>query len=82
MSFNDQRALDMLPARIAAFETQIAELNNVLADQDLYARDPAKFGATTEALAAARDNLAAVEDKWLRLEMLREKIEAAGPIIF
>jgi ATP-binding cassette subfamily F protein uup len=79
MSFNDQRTLDMLPARIAALETQIAELNDVLADRDLYARDPAKFGATTEALAVAHDNLAAVEDQWLRLEMLREKIEVADP---
>jgi ATP-binding cassette subfamily F protein uup len=79
MNFNDQRVLDMLPARIAALETQIAELKDVLADPDLYARDPAKFGATTEALAVARDNLAAAEDQWLRLEMLSEEIEAADP---
>ena len=60
-----------------AVETQIAELNDVLADPDLYARDPAKFGAMTEALAVARDNLAAAE--WLRLETLREEIQAAAP---
>ena len=35
-----------------------------LADRDLYdSRDPAKFGATTEALAFSHDNLAAVEDQ-------------------
>ena len=55
MNFNDRRALDILPARIAALETRIAELNAVLADPDLYARDPARFGATTGALAVARD---------------------------
>src|SRR6202049_419815 len=38
MNFNDQRALELLPARIAALETQIAELNAILADPDLYAR--------------------------------------------
>ena len=79
MNFNDRRALAMLPARIAALDTQIAELNVVLADPDLYARDPARFGATTVALAVARDELAVAEEQWLRLEMLREEIEAAEP---
>src|SRR5439155_7962306 len=59
MNFNDRRALNMLPARIAALETQIAELSAVLADPDLYARDPERFGATTTALAVARSELAA-----------------------
>jgi ATP-binding cassette subfamily F protein uup len=79
MNFNDRRALGMLPARIAALEMQIAELNAVLADPDLYARDPARFGATTGALAVARDELAVAEEQWLRLEMLREEIEAPEP---
>jgi len=49
-------------------ETQIARLNVVLADPDLYARDPGQFGATTQALAVARDELAATEEQWLTLE--------------
>src|SRR5215208_6087600 len=76
LTFNDRRALDILPARIAALEAQIAELNTVLADPDLYARDPARFRATTEALAVASSKLAAAEEQWLSLEMLREEIEA------
>jgi len=79
MNFNDGRTLDMLPGRIAALEAQITRLNAVLADPDLYARDPACFGATTDALAVVRDELAAAEEQWLRLEMLREEIEAAEP---
>jgi ATP-binding cassette subfamily F protein uup len=79
MNINDRRTLELLPVRIAALEAQIAELNAVLADPDLYARDPARFGATTEALALARDGLAAAEEQWLRLELLREEIEAAEP---
>jgi ABC transport system ATP-binding/permease protein len=75
MSFNDQRALEMLPARIAALQTEIAGLNAVVADPDLYARDPGRFGATTRALAVARDELAAAEERWLTLEMLREEID-------
>jgi len=79
MNFRDRRALDMLPARIAVLETQIAELTAILAGPDLYARDPARFGATTAALAVARDELVAAEERWLTLEMLREEIEAAAP---
>jgi ABC transport system ATP-binding/permease protein len=75
MTFNDRRALDLLPARIAALEARITELNAVLADPDLYRRNPALFHDTTAALAAARSELATAEEQWLRLEMLREEIE-------
>jgi len=79
MTFNDRRALDLLPARIAALEARITELNAVLADSDLYRRDPARFRDTTGALAVTRDELAAAEDQWLRLELLREEIEGIEP---
>ena len=75
MSFNDRRALEMLSARIGELQTQIAGLNAVLADLDLYARDPGWFSATTQALGVARDELAATEEQWLSLEMLREEID-------
>jgi ATP-binding cassette subfamily F protein uup len=76
MSFNDRVELQALPARISALQTQIAELNVVLADPDLYVRDQGRFGATTQALAVARDELATAEERWLTLEMLREEIDA------
>ena len=60
-------------------EARITELNAVLADPDLYRRDPARFRDTTDALAVTRDELAAAEDQWLRLEMLREEIEGIEP---
>jgi ATP-binding cassette subfamily F protein uup len=75
MNFNDQRALERLPNQIATLQAQFATFNVVLADQDLYTRDPARFVTTTEALATARAELAAAEETWLRLEMLREEIE-------
>ena len=58
----------MLPARIAALQKQIAGLNAVLADPDLYARDPGRFRMTSQALAVARDELAAAEEQWPTLE--------------
>ena len=79
LNFDDQRALELLPAQMEALERQIAELNAILADPNLYAHGRTRFGETTEALAAARDKLAAAEEQWLRLELLREEIEAAQP---
>jgi ABC transport system ATP-binding/permease protein len=76
---NDRRALDLLLGRITALEARITELNAVLADPELYRRDPARFRNTTEALALAKDELAAAEEQWLRLEMMREQIEGIEP---
>jgi ATP-binding cassette subfamily F protein uup len=75
MSFSDRRVLETLPARIEALQTQIAGLMAILADPDFYSRDAGRFGATTQALAAARDELEVAEERWLTLEMLREEID-------
>jgi ATP-binding cassette subfamily F protein uup len=75
MTFKDRHALETLPARIAALQTETARLSVALADPDLYRRDPGRFAATTTALGTAQDALAAAEEQWLALEMLREEIE-------
>jgi ATP-binding cassette subfamily F protein uup len=76
LSFKDKHALETLPARIAALEAEIAKLGMRLAEPDLYARDRAAFDAASLALAQAQSDLAAAEDEWLRLEALREEVEA------
>ena len=75
MTFKDRHALEMLPAGSPRCRAKSARLNALLADPDLYARDPARFAATTTALDAAQQRLAAAEEQWLTLEMLREEIE-------
>jgi ABC transport system ATP-binding/permease protein len=75
MTFKDRHALEALPARIAALQDDIARLTALLADADLYTRDPARFGAATQALGTAQAALIAAEEQWLALEMLREEIE-------
>jgi ATP-binding cassette subfamily F protein uup len=47
----------------------------VLADPDLYARDRTRFVKATQALNAAQEALAAAEEQWLTLELLREEVE-------
>ncbi|CAH1661934.1 ABC-F family ATP-binding cassette domain-containing protein [Chelatococcus asaccharovorans] len=78
LSFRDKHALESLPGRMAALERDIAKLKAVLDDPDLYARDPARFAKASQAMSKAEADLAASEEEWLRLEMLREEIESGG----
>jgi ATP-binding cassette subfamily F protein uup len=75
MTFKDRHALETLPGRIEELQGEVARLNSLLADPDLYARDPARFGAVTRTLAATQKELAAAEERWLTLALLREEIE-------
>jgi len=75
MTFKDRHALEMLPGRIAALQSDVARLNSLLTDLDLYARDPARFGAITKALDTTRHELATAEERWLTLAVLLEEIE-------
>src|SRR4051812_4773440 len=76
LSFRDKHALERLPARISALEAEIANHSRAMGDPDLYARDRATFDKASAALAAAQAELAEAEDEWLRLEALREQVEA------
>ena len=49
----------------------------LLDDPDLYAKDRKKFDEASAAIATAQHELAAAEDRWLELEVLREEIEQA-----
>ena len=76
LSFKDKHALETLPKRMAALQADIAKQQAKLDDPALFGRDPAAFNKTAEALAKAQAELAEAEDEWLRLEMLREDMEA------
>ncbi|HET7883434.1 MAG TPA: ATP-binding cassette domain-containing protein [Acetobacteraceae bacterium] len=75
MTFKDRHALEALPGRIEELQGEVARLNSLLADPDLYRRDPARFGAVTRTLAATQKEMAAAEERWLTLALLREEIE-------
>ena len=72
LGFKDQHELKTLPERIAKLEAAIGQLKTILDDAGLYARDPARFEKASTMLAQAETELAAAEDRWLELEMLRE----------
>ena len=72
MGFKEKHALETLPARIAALQASIATHRRTLDDAALFARDPKRFAATSEALVKAEADLATAEDQWLELEIARE----------
>jgi len=78
LGFNEQHELKTLPERMRALEATIAKLQAILADPNLYAEKPKRFEEASAALAKAQGDLAAAEDRWLSLEMLREELSQAG----
>ncbi len=74
LSYKDQRALALLPTEIDRLTAAVAEAQAVLADPDLYRRDPARFADITAELDRLQAALAAAEDRWLDLAQRQEEI--------
>ena len=72
LSYKDQRDYDLLPSKIEELEAAILRDEAALNDPALYTRDPAKFAALTEAVAKARADKDAAEERWLELAELVE----------
>ena len=68
LSFTEKHRLEALPAEIGKLEAEIAKLEGLLADADLFNREPIKFKKATEALVQRQEKLAASEEEWLLLE--------------
>jgi ABC transport system ATP-binding/permease protein len=74
LSFHEKHALEKLPGEISALQGKISALHARLADPELYARDRDAFDEASAALVAAERDLAAAEERWLELEILREDV--------
>lgn len=74
LSYKDQRDYELLPRKIEEIEAAIARDEAALSDPDLYTRDPARFGALTEAIAKARAEKDAAEERWLTLAEMAESL--------
>ena len=72
----EMHLLKTLPATIEKLGAEIARLDKVLADPELFSREPVKFGQAAKAHDKAAAELADAEEEWLRLEILREEIES------
>jgi ABC transport system ATP-binding/permease protein len=74
LMFKDKHALETLPKTIAALQAQTKELQAKLNDPQFYARDRAGFEKVTATLGELEMKIAAAEEQWLELEILREDI--------
>jgi ABC transport system ATP-binding/permease protein len=77
LNFNEKHALETLPGTIEKLQAEIAKHQKLLDDPTLYVKDREKFDEASRAIARAHEELAAAEDRWLELEVLREEIEQA-----
>jgi ABC transport system ATP-binding/permease protein len=76
LSYKDQRDLDRLPGEVARIDGEIAAIEQLLHDPDLYARDPARFDELTRRSAVLREEKNAAEERWLEVAELAEGLSA------
>jgi len=69
------RELERLPGKMEAAAAEIARLEEKLGQADFYLKDPDGFAKVNASVEAKRAELAAMEERWLELETMKE---AAG----
>ena len=75
LTFTEKHRLDALPGEIDRLTAEIEKLQTLLADSELYTREPVKFAKATEALTERQAKLDAAEEDWL---VLAEKAEQSA----
>ena len=71
LSFNDQRELDALPARIEKLENRQRELHEVMSGGSFHKKPPAQIVRLTDELEQVRQELAEALARWEELETRR-----------
>ena len=67
LSYKDQRDYETLPERIEELELAIARGEEILADPELYTKDPQRFANIMRGIENARTEKDAAEERWLTL---------------
>ena len=75
LTYNDQRALDILPEQIEKLQLAIDEYRLILAEDGLFLKNPKMFQSALEGLNSAQVKLATAEDDWLNLAIRRDEME-------
>jgi ATP-binding cassette subfamily F protein uup len=74
IKFKEKHALETLPKTIAALHAKANDLQAKLEDPQFYSRDRADFEKVTTDLGETQRKIAAAEEQWLELEILREEL--------
>jgi ATP-binding cassette subfamily F protein uup len=75
LSYNKKYALEKLPERIEALEADINKYQEKIARSDFYTKDFQAYAKAVKKLKFIEAELAAAEEEWLNLEILRNEIE-------
>ncbi|NDW07070.1 ATP-binding cassette domain-containing protein [Jiella pacifica] len=75
LSYKQKFALETLPKTIAELEAAIGKAEVEMADPLLFSKRPERFQQLAKLIEDKRAALAAAEDEWLELEMLKADIE-------
>jgi ATP-binding cassette subfamily F protein uup len=68
LSFTEKHRLEELPGVIDKITAEIAKLEELLADPELFTKQPVKFQKAMDALVARQTALSDAEEEWLLLE--------------
>jgi ABC transport system ATP-binding/permease protein len=68
LSFTEQHRLEALPTELERLEAEIAKLQDLMSDPNLFTENPVKFQKATDALIERQAKLEAAEEEWLALE--------------
>ncbi len=68
LSFTEKHRLEALPGIIDTLTAEIGKLEELLADPELFTKQPAKFQKATDALIARQNMRSDAEEEWLMLE--------------
>jgi ATP-binding cassette subfamily F protein uup len=68
LSFTEKHRLEELPEVLARLESEIVKIGELMADPELFTKDPVKFQKATEMMGARQAMLEAAEEEWMMLE--------------
>ena len=68
LSFTEKHRLEELPSVMEKLQAEIAKLEEVLSDPELFTKQFAKFERASDALVARQMSLSDAEEEWLALE--------------
>jgi len=74
LSYNDQRELDQLPARIESIESSIAKLQQVVSQPGFYSQDHEVVQGKLKELADTEVQLEHCVERWSELEIMRDSL--------
>jgi len=73
LNFTQAHRLKAIPGEMEKLEAKIAKAQKELEDPNLFSSNPDRFHKVTNAIGKFQEELGALEEEWLELEMLADE---------